>query len=154
MVTPDDVAAAIQTRCAATAAVAAAIPGGVWYPAGPDAPAAYPYAVLKVEAGEARLTSGDLYTQPFTAKVSAYVPVGAGGCDPAAVSRALADALAVGPAAAALRAAPLRNPGERVLHARPLAPSGENAPESREGRDVFRAGLAVELLVQGNRGVA
>jgi hypothetical protein len=66
------------------------------------------------------------------------------------VQRALHDCFVTRAARAALKAAALRTPGDRVLDCRVLVAKGEFPRELREGRDVFACGLSFEVLVQGD----
>jgi len=154
MVSVVDVGKAVETRLSALPAFAAAVPGGAYLDRGPDEPTAYPYEVHKVErSGDAEVTSGAAYVQAFRVTLVAYCPVpAADAVAPAAVGAALFAATCSADGQAALKATPLRNPGERVLHCRPLAPSGRFDQSLRQGKDVFVCGLEVEILVQGDRG--
>lgn len=154
MITPDDIAGAVFARVAATGGYATYLPGLAWFDAGPDAPGGYPYAVFKVEARPAEVTSGSAYVQAFSVRVAAYAPVGGSGVDVAATQQFLNTALAGDAALAALRGASLRNGSEKVLHARPVTPAGAFDRTVREGRDVFVCGLAVEVVAQGDRSVS
>lgn len=151
MVTVDDVAGALKTRLAATSGYTAAIPGGTWLDRGPDAPAGYPYLVLKIEPGEAELFSGSASLQPFTVTLAAYCPVGASGVNVATVEQVLNTAMASQAGNAALQAANLRNAGDKILHCLPVRPGGKYDLTMREGRDVFAVGLTVSVLCESDR---
>jgi hypothetical protein len=151
VITFDDIAELVHGRFATEDAGWLTAPGKQWTGRGPDAPDGHPYLVSQVEAGPEKATSGAAYTQGWTVRTAAYCPVGAAGVDIAAVEQLLNAALASADAMAALRAAALRNATEKVLSAKVVPGKGEYARELREGRDVFAAGLTVELLVQGDR---
>lgn len=151
MITVDDIAGAVKARCDAVTNFTTAVPGAAWFGTGPDAPAGYPYLVFTVEAGEARVASGTAYVQAFVAKLAAYAPVGASGVNPQNVAKALDECFGTAAGQTAMKASVLRNAAERILHSRPLAPSGAFDKSRREGRDVFVVGAGYELLAQGDR---
>jgi hypothetical protein len=153
VITLDDVAALVHTRLYGAADGTAALPGGHWYERGPDEPVGYPYDVFTIEAGRAEQFSDSTYLQTFTIRVGGYCPVGHTGADVEGVARVFKDALATDLAVSDLREAPLRNPTEKVLHCRVVADEGEYDRELREGRDVFAAGLTVEMVFQGDSSV-
>lgn len=154
MVTVDDLADAIGDRLAATTNYSTYVPGGTWLGRAPATPADYPYVVMEIDAGDAEVSSGSLSLQRFEVRVSAYCPVGDASTNINAVSQTLNTALASAAGNTALQGASLRNAGDKILHAIPVSPEGEYAPSLREGRDVWRAGLAVSVLCQSDRSVA
>ena len=145
MVTLDDVAGIVKAQLAAQSGYNTTLPGGSWFDRGPDTPAGYPYDVFKIEAGLSELTSGGAYVQRFTVRVAGYCPLGDSGVNVQLVSVA---------AQTALLAASLRNASEKVLAGVPSSARGEYAPTLRDGKDVWIAGLTVDLIVQGDRGAA
>lgn len=150
MIRAGDISAAVRSALEAAPTWATLCPGGYWYDRGPDDPDGYPYVVAKVERGETRKTSGDAGTVRFTVRVAAYCPVGASGVDPDALEGlvlvTLADRTEPG---WSLRGEMV---GERVLHTVNATDGGRYDPAMRGGRDVFAAGVSVELLCQENRG--
>ncbi len=154
MVTVDDVAGAVKARADAVNAFTAAVPGKAWFATGPDAPDAVPYLVFTVEPGEAKVASGSAYLQPFIVRLAGYAPVGASGVNPNAVSQAVDACFGTAAGQTAMKATVLRSATERILHSRPLAPSGTFDKDRREGRDVFIAGASFELLTMGDRSIA
>jgi hypothetical protein len=149
VVTVDDIATVVLTRLAAVAGHATTCPGLHWFARGPDEPAGYPYDVFQVEAGPARYTLGDFYTQTFTVRWSAYCPAGEVGVSAQNAEKLFADALLTDAANIALRAVALRNANENVLEGRQSTAKGEFAPALREARDVFLAGVTADLIVLG-----
>lgn len=156
MVTIDDIAGAVLSVLAADTGFAASVPGQAWFDRAPDTPAAYPYAVFHLHAAAAGQSFEAAYVQTFTLAVAAYVPQSteASPADPPGVQEALFAALATQAGESALQGVALRNASERILHSRPVVPSGQYAQQLRDGRDVFACGLSVELLVQGDRSVS
>lgn len=156
MVTIDDIAGAVLSVLSADGGFTSSIPGLAWFERAPDTPAAYPYAVFHLKAAPAGLTFESNYIQAFTLSIAAYVPQSteASPADPPGVQEALFAALAAQSAETAFQALTFRNAGERVMHCKPLVPSGQYAQQLRDGRDVFACGLTVELLVQGDRSVS
>lgn len=151
MLNPDDVAKVVKDRTEAVAAFVSAVPGKAWFERGPDAPDSPIYAVFRLKPGGCEVFSGPAYRQPWVVELAVYCPVGATGVNVQAVAQALADCFLTTAAQTALKAAALRNAGERVLHSRPLQPSASYAKELREARDVFLCCVEFELLMQGDR---
>jgi hypothetical protein len=141
---------------AASEGFASAAPGLAWFERAPDTPARYPYAVYQLKASPAVLSFEHVYFQIFTVTMAVYVPQGSGTspADPPGVQEALCEALVTESANTTFQGISLRNATERILHSKPLAPSGQYAQQLRDGRDVFACGLTVELLVQGDRSVS
>lgn len=156
MTTIDDIAGAVLGILSGSTAFAAAVPGQAWFERAPDSPAAYPYAVFHIAAEPAEFSFESAYTQVFTLTIAAYAPQGgeASPGDPPGVQQALFNSLASNSANEAFQAFPLRNSSELILHAIPVAPTGGYSKQLRDGRDVFACGLAVQLLVQGDRSAA
>ena len=154
MVTLDDVAGIVKAQLAAQSGYNTTLPGGSWFDRGPDTPAGYPYDVFKIEAGLSELTSGGAYVQRFTVRVAGYCPLGDSGVNVQLVSQLFHAALVSVAAQTALLAASLRNASEKVLAGVPSSARGEYAPTLRDGKDVWIAGLTVDLIVQGDRGAA
>jgi hypothetical protein len=156
MVTIDDIAGAVSTVLAANTVFANSVPGQAWFERAPDTPASYPYAVFHLKAAPAGLSFEDAYFQAFTLTIAAYLPQGAetSPADPPSVQEALFEALVTENANSTFQGLSLRNASERILHSKPLAPSGEYAQQLRDGRDMFACGLTVEIFVQGDRSVS
>ncbi len=156
VVTIDDIAGAVSSVLAANTGFASSVPGQTWFERAPDTPASYPYAVFHLKAAPAGLSFEDAYFQAFTLTIAAYVPQGTeiSPADPPGVQEALFEALVTDNANAAFQAVSLRNASERILHSKPLAPSGQYVQQLRDGRDVFACGLTVEILIQGDRSVS
>lgn len=148
MITTEDINVVVVAALNAQAALTGkAHPGRA-----PDDPAAYPYVVFTATARDAEIFSGSQYVQKWRVKAAAYIPVGApDAIGVGATVQALCAALAVSGAAVV---ANLRNSGEKVLHSVPVTAEEGYEPKLREGKDVLAAGVTVELLCQGNRGVA
>ncbi len=153
MITADDVAKLVGDRLQATSSFVLSVPGGIWNQRANNTPSNYPYAVAKYTAAPPIASFDDVYCQAWTVQIAAYCPIGIPGLDPAAVQQALFAGLCTEAAMAALQATGLRNATEHVMHSIALPPTGEFDPRLREGRDVFVAGLSVEIMVQGDRSV-
>lgn len=141
MVTLDDIAAAVAGRCTASAAFAAAVPGGAWLErADENAPA--PYAVFGVERdGPPEFCSDGSFMQGYTVRMAVYSD---SGSDPNAAQVAAAKALNADPTGwAALR-------DGRVMHCLPRGYDGRFEPRLRQAKDVFVSGAQWSLLVEGN----
>jgi hypothetical protein len=156
MVTIDDIAGAVSTVLAANTGFSNSVPGQSWFERAPDTPASYPYAVYQLKAAPAGLSFEDAYFQAFTLTIAAYVPQGTetSPANPPGVQEALFEALVTENANSAFQGLNLRNASERILHSKPLAPSGQYAQQLRDGRDVFACGLTVEILAQGDRSIS
>lgn len=153
MVTVDDVAAIVGQQLDSTTSFASAVPGGVYNGRGDDTPSGYPYATFTITAQPRESCFDDVYFQTFRIELAVYCPEGQSGVNDAAVQQALFQALAIESATATMQTASLRNAGERVMGVIQVAPSGEYSPTLRSARDVFVAGLAIEILCQGDRSV-
>jgi hypothetical protein len=154
VVTVDDIAGAVGARLAATTGFTTAVPGGIFLGRAPATPADHPYAVIEVDPGDAEVFSGDLSVQRFEVRVGVYCPVGDSGVNVGTVEQLLNTALASSAGNTAMQGSSLRNATDKILHSIPVRPEGEYAPSLREGRDVWRAGVAVGVLAQSDRGVA
>ena len=154
MITVDDIAGVVLARLAATDPGNTICPGGHWFDRGPDAPAGYPYDVFKIEARPPRMTTGAPYDGVFVVRIAGYCPLGDSGVNPQAVEQLFHNALLTLAACTAMLALSLRNVTERVLVGRPSTAKGEFDRTLRQGKDVFVAGITVELVVQGDRSVA
>lgn len=154
MVTIDDVATIIANQLAAATGFSSAVPGGAWFDRGPDTPSGYPYVTFHVKAQPIGMCFDDVYFQRFHVDLIAYCPVGASGVNPSTVQEVLNAALVTETANATLQDVSIRNASERILHSRPIAPSGHYAQQLRDGRDVFACGLTIEILVQGDRSLS
>lgn len=138
-------------RLTASAAYAAAVPGGAWNvgeegAAGPDQPSAYPYGVFRVRAEKPEWFSGTLYVQAFPLYVAAYAPIGQVGSSPTDVQQAIWSALAWNTTTT------LRGLNERVVECRPVEATDRYEKNRRAGRDVFLSGQSFRVTVQGDRG--
>ncbi len=156
MVTIDDIAGAVSSVLAADTGFSGSVPGQAWFERAPDTPATYPYAVFHLKAATAGLSFEDAYTQAFTLVIVVYVPQGieTSPANSPGVQEILFSALVTENANSNFQGLSLRNASERILHAKPLTPSGQYAQQLRDGRDVFACGLTVEILVQGDRSVS
>lgn len=140
MITVDDIAAAVASRCGST--FNATLTGKAWFGRA-DENAGYPYAVFTIErAGEAEFMSDGSYLQEWTVRMGAYTEQGVS--DPNAAQQAMS---------AAMNADPtdwdsLRD--GRVVHCLPQGFDGKFAPQLRRARDVFLSGGQWKLLVEGN----
>ena len=142
MVTFDDLGAAIAARCAASAAFAAAVTGGLFFDRD-DTDAATPYGVCGIErAGDPEFDSGGGYTQAFTVRMVVYAELAKK--DANVIQLAMAAAMNTNPTGwAALRAG-------RVMHCLPRGYDGKYAPKLKDGKGVFVSGGQWSLLVEGN----
>lgn len=156
MITFDDMVKVIFDRTRFNlSAFNTALPGGQWTGRGPPGdPDGYPYAVMQIESGAVKNSTGGLYTQLWTARLAAYAPMGDAATSIQGVLQMWNTSLLSTAGNTALRGAALRNATEKILRAHLAPGKGEYAKELREGRDVFLAGLSLELLVQGDKDVA
>lgn len=153
MITWDDIAGAVIARQAAVTGYSTTLPGGAYAGRGPSTdPAGYPYSVAQIESGPAKSDGGNGYVQTWTVKLAAYAPIGDTGVSPQSVEQLFNNALVSATGIAGLRAASLRNAGDKILSAKLVPGKSEYVKELRQGRDVFVCGLAAELLVQGDKG--
>lgn len=146
MVTPDDLAAAVRTKWAASGALNALLPAGRVYQGRAAEATPLPYAVLAVELGETEIVGGSpRVLQKYTLAVTLTT-----ADPPAAAQLAAAAALAgthVAPGAGLLM------PGGRVVHSRLLPAKGTAVTQVRiDGGDLWQATTRLELLVSTLRG--
>ncbi len=143
MVTLDDIAAAVKTRCG-VAAFTEALPGGLWLDRGPEEPTG-DYAVFTLEIdGEAEWFSDSSYLQGYKLRMVAYTVQGSAGSTPQAAQLAMAAAVkGSGPTGwAALREG-------RVNIVLPRGYDGKHEERLREGRDVFAGAGQWFMLIEG-----
>lgn len=141
MVTYDDIAVAIASRCTGSSVFGSAVPGKAWLDRA-DENVAAPYAVFGIDrAGAPEFSSDGSYTQAFTIRMAVYTD---SGTDPNEAQLAMADALNRNPTMwAALRAG-------QVMHCLPRGYDGRFAPQLRNAKDVFVSGAQWTMLVEGN----
>lgn len=144
----------VGTRIAATTGYSTALPGGIHFARGPDVPADYPYGVYTIEPGPMKATFEGHYFQTFTVSVAAFCPVGDASTDVHAVEKFLLRALAGDEAETAFRAASLRNSGEQYVGSQIVQPEGEYVEPLASARDVFAAGVTMEVTALGVRSAA
>ncbi|HEY1191552.1 MAG TPA: hypothetical protein VGE74_28225 [Gemmata sp.] len=143
MVTFDDLAAAVVSRCSGSSAFTTAIPGGAWLERA-DESATAPYAVFGIEReGQPEFQSDGTYIQGFTIRMAVY---SGSGTDPNAAQLGMAAALNTDPTDwDSLR-------DGRVMHCLPRGYDGRFDPRLRSAKDVFVSGAQWSLLVDGNLG--
>ncbi len=148
MVTLDDIAAGVRSRCTALAQFATALPGGLWLDRGPDTPTG-DYAIFTLErAGEPEFDSAGEYLQPWTLRMVGYTVQGlTGGSTPQQVQLAMDAAITPGPTSwDDLRAG-------NVNCCLPQGYDGKHESRLREGKDVFAGAGQWALLIEGNLNV-
>lgn len=141
MITIDDIAAAVKSRCDANAAFIAAIPGLSWF-ARADEQATEPYAVFTIEPdGTPDYDTAGLMVAKYLLRMGVYSDQGKSGHDPQAIQLAMAGALPV-TGWSALR-------DGKVMHCLPRPFGGRFSPVLRAARDVFLSQGQWLLMVSG-----